>query len=147
VTSPSEDENRFGATRSKLVAQFGFCSERGERRENEDYVGAIAASGAHSMVIAAIADGVGGAKSGRVAAELAVRGFIDGCLDQAGHVSPKERAIRSLECLNRWLHGEKRRYREWRAHSPGSCAAAAKRMSSTSATPGSIGCAAIEWSY
>jgi serine/threonine protein phosphatase PrpC len=104
VTSPSEDENRFGATRSKLVAQFGFCSERGERRENEDYVGAIAASGAHSMVIAAIADGVGGAKSGRVAAELAVRGFIDGCLDQAGHVSPKERAIRSLECLNRWLH-------------------------------------------
>jgi serine/threonine protein phosphatase PrpC len=104
VTSPAEHENRAGATGSKLVAQFGFCSERGERLENEDYIGAFAASGAHSVIVAAIADGVGGTKSGRVAAELAVRGFIDGCLNQTRHASPKELAIHSLQSMNRWVH-------------------------------------------
>jgi serine/threonine protein phosphatase PrpC len=104
VTRPAEGESRSGATRSKLVIESGWCSERGERPENEDYAGALAASGARSLVIAAIADGVGGAKGGRVAAELAVRGFIGGCLDRAEHAPTKETAIRSLESMNRWVH-------------------------------------------
>ncbi len=32
-------------------------------------------------IVAAIADGIGGAKGGRVAAETAVRGFLDGFCD------------------------------------------------------------------
>jgi serine/threonine protein phosphatase PrpC len=87
-----------------LVIQTGFCSERGERPDNEDYVGSLAAGDARSVVIAAIADGVGGAKGGRVAAELAVRGFIEGCFGTTVHTSPKEIAIRSLESINRWIH-------------------------------------------
>jgi serine/threonine protein phosphatase PrpC len=87
-----------------LVIQTGFCSERGERPDNEDYVGSFAAGDARSVVIAAIADGVGGAKGGRVAAELAVRGFIEGCFGTTVHTSPKEIAIRSLESINRWIH-------------------------------------------
>jgi serine/threonine protein phosphatase PrpC len=87
-----------------LVIQTGFCSERGERPDNEDYVGSLAAGDARSVVIAAIADGTGGAKGGRVAAELAVRGFIEGCFGTTVHTSPKEIAIRSLESINRWIH-------------------------------------------
>jgi len=34
------------------------------------------------LVVAAAADGAGGGKGGRVAAELVVRGFIEGCLGQ-----------------------------------------------------------------
>jgi serine/threonine protein phosphatase PrpC len=87
-----------------LLVQIGLCSERGERSENEDYVGSLAADGARSVVIAAIADGVGGAKGGRVAAELAVRGFIEGCFEKTVHSSLKEMAIHSLESINRWIH-------------------------------------------
>jgi serine/threonine protein phosphatase PrpC len=87
-----------------LLVQIGLCSERGERSENEDYVGSLEAGGARSVVIAAIADGVGGAKGGRVAAELAVRGFIEGCFEKTVHTSLKEMAIHSLESINRWIH-------------------------------------------
>jgi len=65
--------------------------------------------GAASVVIAAVADGVGGAKGGRVAAELAVRGFIEGCLDAAKRDSPKAAAIGSLEAINRWVYAVGRR--------------------------------------
>jgi serine/threonine protein phosphatase PrpC len=84
--------------------QTGFCSERGERPDNEDYVGSLATGHARSVIIAAIADGVGGAKGGRVAAELAVRGFIEGCFGITVHTSPKEIALHSLESINRWIH-------------------------------------------
>jgi serine/threonine protein phosphatase PrpC len=104
VTRPTEDKIHVFSNISKLVVKTGFCSERGERPENEDYAGALAPTGAHSMVVAAIADGVGGAKGARVAAELAVRGFIEGCFDQSKFSSPKETAVHSLEAINQWIH-------------------------------------------
>jgi serine/threonine protein phosphatase PrpC len=104
VTRPEKTENRSSATRSKLVLKPGVCSARGERAANEDYAGVFEATGAQSTVISAIADGVGGAKGGRVAAELAVRGFIEGCHGLDGRMPPKDRAIRSLETMNRWIH-------------------------------------------
>ena len=65
-------------------ASVGFASKTGPRKANEDFAGAV--SGAElpeprQEVIAAIADGIGGAKGGRVAAETAVRGFLDGFCD------------------------------------------------------------------
>jgi serine/threonine protein phosphatase PrpC len=104
VTQRTEHEPRSGAQRKQLAVQTGFCSERGERPRNEDYTGTYQAPGARSLVIAAVADGVGGAKGGRVAAELAVRGFIEGCTGQAVHASAREMAIHSLEAMNRWIH-------------------------------------------
>jgi hypothetical protein len=74
VTPPAPDESRSGNTITVGDATC-FCSERGERPENKHYVGSFAACDARSVVIAALADGVGGAKDGRVAAELAVRPF------------------------------------------------------------------------
>jgi serine/threonine protein kinase/serine/threonine protein phosphatase PrpC len=93
---------------SYVVARSGFCSERGSRATNEDYVGVADKRDSRFGIVAAIADGVGGAKGGRVAAELTVRGFIDGCLGSC-HLLPKDSSARSLEAVNRWVHSIGRR--------------------------------------
>ncbi len=70
----------------RLEVRAGFCSERGPRPRNEDYAAVwLGKPGRRALqgVIAAVADGVGGAKGGRVAAELAVRGLFDGLLGQS----------------------------------------------------------------
>jgi serine/threonine protein phosphatase PrpC len=72
------------AVETGVRASVGFASKKGPRKANEDFAGAL--SGAElpeprQEVIAAIADGIGGAKGGRIAAETAVRGFLDGFCD------------------------------------------------------------------
>lgn len=109
VTRTAVEKKSVGSGRSGLVARSGFCSERGARPDNQDYAGALIRSGADSIVIAAIADGVGGAAGGRVAAETAVRGFIEGCVGLIAQKSPKEAALHSLESINRWIHAMGRR--------------------------------------
>ncbi|MGA2089369.1 MAG: hypothetical protein ABSG66_10690, partial [Stellaceae bacterium] len=67
-----------------VQASVGFVSETGPRKRNEDFVAAVFGAELpepRREVVAAIADGIGGAKGGRVAAETAVRGFIDGFWD------------------------------------------------------------------
>ncbi|MEJ0095461.1 MAG: bifunctional protein-serine/threonine kinase/phosphatase [Methylocella sp.] len=90
-----------------LDVRVGLCSEQGRRERNEDYAGFYAGTPdqrARFGVIAAIADGVGGAKGGRVAAELAVRNFIDGYLSQPPTQGVRQAGARSLEAVNRWTH-------------------------------------------
>ena len=84
--------------------QSGLCSERGARPQNEDFVAVLAPTSAQKLVVAAVADGVGGRSGGRVAAELIVRGFIEGVVGQAGRGSFKTAALRSVEATNSWLH-------------------------------------------
>ena len=60
----------------RLKIESGFTSETGLRSRNEDYGAVFAAEGKRGIV-AAVADGVGGAPGGREAAEIAVRTFID----------------------------------------------------------------------
>jgi serine/threonine protein phosphatase PrpC len=86
------------------IAQTGFCSEQGRRPDNQDFGAALLGSPARSLVVAAVADGVGGRQGGRCAAELAVRGFIEGCVGQIASKSPKDAALHSLQSLNRWIH-------------------------------------------
>jgi serine/threonine protein phosphatase PrpC len=64
----------------QLEVRVGWCTERGRREANEDYVGVwtgTAQQRARRGIVAAVADGVGGAPGGRVAAKTAVRAFID----------------------------------------------------------------------
>jgi len=86
------------------VVQAGLCSERGARPSNEDYAAVLTPSFAQRLVVAAVADGVGGKSGGRVAAELIVRGFIEGVAGLAGRGSLKSAALRSVEATNSWLH-------------------------------------------
>ncbi len=89
--------------------QAAVATERGGRDNNEDFASwAIGPAGMRNPigVAAAIADGVGGAKGGRVAAEVAVRLFLDahGALDPMRGV--KANASTAMEAINRWLHAQ-----------------------------------------
>ena len=60
---------------------------RGRRADNQDYAAARFGrprAGLAPRPVAAVADGVGGAKGGREAAELSVRGFLDGFFNLPG---------------------------------------------------------------
>ena len=76
-------EDTSGATadvRGRLRIELGICCEQGRREENQDFTEARIPSGSDLDVrgiTAVVADGMAGAMGGRVAAELAVRHFID----------------------------------------------------------------------
>jgi serine/threonine protein phosphatase PrpC len=96
----------------ELHVQIGLASERGERARNEDYLavytGTATERTSHGLV-AAIADGVGGAKGGREAAELSVRSFIEGYLGQPATLNVERAAARALEAANRWIFAQGQR--------------------------------------
>jgi serine/threonine protein phosphatase PrpC len=91
----------------RLLVASGHASETGKRADNQDFVGVYAATeterARHGM-IAALADGVGGAKAGRMAAELAVRSLIEGLYEQPDTIGPAAAAARTINPFNRWLH-------------------------------------------
>ena len=91
----------------RLLAAAGHATEAGLRPENQDFVAIYTATELERLrhgMIAALADGVGGAKGGRIAAELAVRELIDGLYAQPDTVGPAAAAHRVMAPYNRWLH-------------------------------------------
>ncbi|MBV8455227.1 MAG: bifunctional protein-serine/threonine kinase/phosphatase [Acetobacteraceae bacterium] len=88
---------------------IGFTSEAGKRERNEDFVGTVVGGATPEErrdIAVAIADGIGGAKGGRVAAEMAVRGFLDGLWDVPETMEMQRAAARILNALNRWMHAQ-----------------------------------------
>jgi serine/threonine protein phosphatase PrpC len=97
---------------SGLKVSVGFASETGPRKRNEDFAGAVFGPELPEPrrdVIAAIADGIGGAKGGRVAAEIAVRGFLDGFCDLPETMEVRRAAAIVLDALNGWIHSQGQR--------------------------------------
>ncbi len=95
-----------------VKASVGFASETGPRERNEDFAGAVFGwelPQPRRDVVAAIADGIGGAKGGRVAAEMAVRGFLDGFCDMPETMEVRRAAARVLNSLNAWINSQGRR--------------------------------------
>ncbi len=93
-------------------ASVGFASDKGPRRQNEDFAAAVVGADLlepRREVVAAIADGVGGAKGGRVAAETAVRGFLDGFWDLPETMEVRRAAARVVNALNGWINALGRR--------------------------------------
>jgi serine/threonine protein phosphatase PrpC len=85
----------------------GFATDIGKRDDNQDFAALVLDDGPrYHGVVGALADGMGGRKGGRVAAELAVRSFIDDYLGQSDLLSPRKTAARALESINYWLHRE-----------------------------------------
>lgn len=97
---------------SGVKASVGFFSETGPRKRNEDFAGAVFGSELpqpRGDVVAAIADGIGSANGGRVAAETAVRGFLDGFCDLPETLEVRHAAARVLNALNGWIYSQGRR--------------------------------------
>jgi serine/threonine protein phosphatase PrpC len=97
---------------SGVKASAGFASETGPRERNEDFAGAVFGlelPEPRRDAVAAIADGIGGGKGGRVAAETAVRGFLDGFCDLPETMEVRRAAARVVNALNSWIHSQGQR--------------------------------------
>jgi serine/threonine protein phosphatase PrpC len=93
-------------------ASVGFASQTGPRERNEDFAGAVFGwelPQPRHDVVAAIADGIGGAKGGRVAAETAVRGFLDGFCDLPETMEVRRAAANVVNALNGWIYSQGKR--------------------------------------
>ena len=91
----------------RLEFRFGIATDQGARDRNEDCV--VCYPGRHGQQahvgsVAVIAGAVGGAKGGRVAAELAVTTFIDGHLSQNSTIGVQRNCARVVAAINRWIH-------------------------------------------
>jgi serine/threonine protein phosphatase PrpC len=94
---------------SGVKASVGFASDPGPRKRNEDFAGAVFGSELSEPrgdVVAAIADGIGSANGGRIAAETAVRGFLDGFCDLPETMEVRRAAARVLDALNGWIYSQ-----------------------------------------
>jgi serine/threonine protein phosphatase PrpC len=94
---------------SGVKVSVGFASETGPRKRNEDFAGAVFGPELPEPrrdVAAAIADGIGSAKGGREAAEIAVRGFLDGFCDLPETMEVRRAAAIVLDALNGWIHSQ-----------------------------------------
>ena len=92
---------------SPVKATVGFASETGPRERNEDFGGAVFGyelPKPRRDIVTAVADGIGGAKGGRVAAETAVRGFLDGFCDLPETMEVRRAAATVLNSLNAWIY-------------------------------------------
>src|ERR1035437_4925409 len=94
---------------SGVKVSVGFVSETGPRKRNEDFAGAVFGPELPEPrrdVVAAIADGIGSTKGGREAAEIAVRGFLDGFCDLPETIEVQRAAATVLNALNGWIHSQ-----------------------------------------
>ncbi len=97
---------------SGVKATVGFASETGPRKANEDFGGAVFGwelTPPRRDVVAALADGIGGARGGRTASETAVRGFLDGFCDLPETMEVRRAAATVISSLNGWIYGQGKR--------------------------------------
>jgi serine/threonine protein phosphatase PrpC len=97
---------------SGIKASVGFFSASGPRSGNDDFAGAVFGAELPEPrrdVVAAIADGIGSASGGRVAAETAVRGFLDGMCELPETTEVRRSAARVLNAINAWMHSQGQR--------------------------------------
>ncbi|SNS76200.1 Serine/threonine protein phosphatase PrpC [Sphingomonas laterariae] len=91
----------------RLDIAAGFASTTGRREDNQDF-GAVWLGNdgerARHGIAAAVADGVGGARGGRVASETTVRAFLDAyyALPETNGIAAA--ASKALASVNQWLN-------------------------------------------
>jgi serine/threonine protein phosphatase PrpC len=97
---------------SSIKVSVGFASDKGPRERNEDFAGAVFGPELPEPrrdVVAAISDGIGSTRGGREAAEIAVRGFLDGFCDLPETIEVRRAAATVVNALNGWIHSQGQR--------------------------------------
>lgn len=97
-----------GAAPRSLNLCFAIASEAGRRPDNQDFAAARVADDPLRPALAAVADGVGGRKGGRTAAELAVRSFVSDYWSLPETLDPRRAASRLLASVNSWIYAQGR---------------------------------------
>jgi len=82
---------------------YGLVTSRGKRPDNQDFAACCRDPSRRRGFVAAVADGLGGHKGGREAAETVVRAFLDGYFGAAPRLSALQAASRSIEAANDWI--------------------------------------------
>jgi len=99
-------------TEPTLDIQAGLSSLQGRRDDNQDF-GRYTRPGPKDLslhgLVAAVADGMGGMKGGRVASETCVRLFLDGFYSSPETLGVEQAAARCLAAVNSWIHAVGRR--------------------------------------
>lgn len=107
ATAPVPPPERKAAPYVGLQIGVGSYTHQGGRAGNEDFAACHVGQRLRQPgigAIAALADGMGGAKGGRTAAELAVRGFIEGCIEQPITVGVPRISAKAADAVNRWIY-------------------------------------------
>ena len=90
-----------------LQLAIGLASRTGQRPDNQDFVAAYEGM-QHERIthgaLAMLADGMGGHRGGRIAAELACRSFLDAYYSIPATLGITTAADRALSGFNCWLH-------------------------------------------
>lgn len=93
----------------QLQITLGQYSERGRKPANEDFFGARVPQGdalALKGAAFAIADGMSSSEAARLAAEYAVKGFLNDYFATPDSWTVRSSAEKVLTALNRWLYGQ-----------------------------------------
>lgn len=89
---------------------MALSSAQGRRSSNQDFAAfRLDQIEGPRGAAAALADGLGGHKGGREAAETAVRAFLDGYFGASAKFAPLEAATRALDAANGWIESLGRR--------------------------------------
>src|ERR1700744_210119 len=97
---------------SGVKATIGFASETGPRKANEDFGGAVFGwelSPPRRDVVAAVADGIGGARGGPTPSGTAVRGLLECFCDMPYTMEVRRSAATVISSLNGWIYGQGKR--------------------------------------
>lgn len=92
---------------AQLTLRIAFVSLKGRRENNQDFAGIaepLPREAALRGYVAVVADGMGGNRGGREAAELCVQSFIDAYYSLAETLGVEQLVGRSLSAANRWIH-------------------------------------------
>jgi len=95
----------------RLQLRSGFSTQTGKRQVNEDYLAVFEGDNAQLALkgtVAAIADGMGGARGGREAAETTVRGFIDAYFNLPETLGVNRASAAAIMPMNRWINSQRR---------------------------------------
>lgn len=101
---------------AKLKINIGFCSDKGIKDENQDYLGHFIPKNTALLTgkgaAFALADGVSSSSEAKQASQCCVKGFLDDYFSTPDSWSVKKSGGKVLTALNNWLYSQSNQYHD-----------------------------------